>query len=35
LIDETLKFFERQMYTTHVVAVPVAQNGAASKPKRA
>ncbi|OQD70059.1 hypothetical protein PENDEC_c027G02976 [Penicillium decumbens] len=33
LIDEILKFFERQLYTTRVAA-PVVQNGAA-KPKRA
>jgi Ca2+ transporting ATPase len=35
LIDEILKFFERQLYTNHVAAIPVTQNGAASKPKRA
>lgn len=35
LIDEILKFFERQLYNTHVAAAPIAQNGAAGKPKRA
>lgn len=35
LIDEILKFFERQLYNTHVAATPIAQNGAAGKPKRA
>ncbi|KAJ6113678.1 hypothetical protein N7523_006995 [Penicillium sp. IBT 18751x] len=35
LIDEILKFFERQLYTNHVDAIPIVQNGAASKPKQA
>ncbi|KAJ6020852.1 hypothetical protein N7540_006356 [Penicillium herquei] len=35
LIDEILKFAERRLYTTHVSTTPVAQNGAAGKPKRA
>ncbi|KAJ5083794.1 hypothetical protein N7456_013221 [Penicillium angulare] len=35
LIDEILKYAERCLYTNHVSHAPVAQNGAAGKPKRA
>ncbi|KAJ5123393.1 hypothetical protein N7448_009490 [Penicillium atrosanguineum] len=35
LIDEILKFFERQLYTNNVAAIPIVQNGVAGKPKRA
>ncbi|KAJ5647595.1 hypothetical protein N7490_003967 [Penicillium lividum] len=35
VIDEILKLVERRLDTSHVVNAPVAQNGAASKPKRA
>ncbi|CEJ54504.1 Putative Calcium-transporting ATPase sarcoplasmic/endoplasmic reticulum type [Penicillium brasilianum] len=34
-IDEVLKFFERQLYNTKVTPTLVAQNGSASKPKKA
>ncbi|KAJ5760121.1 Sarcoplasmic/endoplasmic reticulum calcium ATPase 1 [Penicillium odoratum] len=35
VIDEILKLVERRLDTSHVVNAPVAQNGAASKPKSA
>ncbi|KAJ5157514.1 Sarcoplasmic/endoplasmic reticulum calcium ATPase 1 [Penicillium canariense] len=35
VIDEILKFFERRLYTTKVLVAPAAQNGSASKPKKA
>ncbi len=34
LIDEVLKFVERQLYNTKVTVAPAAQNGSASKPKK-
>ncbi|KAJ5443916.1 Sarcoplasmic/endoplasmic reticulum calcium ATPase 1 [Penicillium daleae] len=35
LIDELLKFIERQLYNTKVTVAPSVQNGSASKPKKA
>ncbi|KAJ5257264.1 hypothetical protein N7478_013368 [Penicillium angulare] len=35
LIDEILKYAERRLYNNHVSHAPLAQNGAAGKPKRA
>jgi hypothetical protein len=35
VIDEILKFFERQLYNTKVIVAPAAQNGSAVKPKKA
>ncbi|CAI7606350.1 unnamed protein product [Penicillium manginii] len=35
LIDEVLKFMERQLYDSKVATIAPAQNGAAGKPKRA
>jgi hypothetical protein len=35
VIDEVLKFFERQLYNTKVTPTVAAQNGSASKPKKA
>lgn len=35
VLDEALKFVERQLYTTRVSPAPLAQNGSIGKPKRA
>jgi hypothetical protein len=35
VIDEVLKFFERQLYNTKVTVAPAAQNGSVGKPKKA
>lgn len=35
LIDEALKFVERQLYNTKVTVAPAVQNGSAGKPKKA